>query len=146
METSYSGKIAEQRLKIEEEIAQLSERLKQLRAELADLDVADRVIGRIIDGRAGAVSGKSRKPSKRLRSDKAVGLPTLQDMILNVLRKAKLEGRTALEPKEIASLIAKNYSPDVKRDSINAVAWTMWKRATLSKSGGAYTLPASDQA
>jgi hypothetical protein len=138
-------KIAERRVKIEDEIARLGEHVLQLRSELADLDIADRVINRLIDEGVGTTFKTSGRSLKRAGKDKPTKLPTLREMIINVLHKAKREGRSNLEPKAIATLIAENYSSEIKRDSITAVAWTMWKRAQLSKSGSAYTLPAQDQ-
>ncbi|MFD1704825.1 hypothetical protein ACFSCV_17605 [Methylopila henanensis] len=141
METSPVALIKVRRFEVEREIAELTERLQSLKAELPELDVAERVLSRI-SGEAGhSVGHGDPTPPARSATTKPEGAPTVPEMILTLLKEARAEGRVGLEPREMVQRVARRWWPDVRTEAVGSIAWRMWKREQLRKDGPVYMLP-----
>jgi hypothetical protein len=144
-----SKMVAKRRAMANAEIARLTAQIgachtaiETWRAQLADLEVAERVwatleqeTAQIDEGAPTAAEARSnRKPQ---------GLPSMPEMILETLRDARRNGLNAMEPKQMATRIARRWWPDVKITDVGPIAWRMWKKqGVLDKSGSGYVLPA----
>jgi hypothetical protein len=126
--------------------AEYQAKLDALGAELAELDVAQRVIARLaspskipapaelsITGADVLVTGTARKPPN---------IPTIPEMIMTVLNNGNPSAPPReLTPKGIAEEIRRRWWPSVTPTEISPITWRMAKRGDLVKNGVAYRLP-----
>jgi hypothetical protein len=68
-------------------------------------------------------------------------LPSLPDLVVEVLRSASLIGEQSLTPQEITARIRAKWSRSVAATSIGPIAWRMARDGRLVRDGGAYALP-----
>jgi hypothetical protein len=125
---------------INEEIASLKTRIATLENEKPELQVALRVLSRLAGEARREESEDQLVVAEEAGGAKPEGIPTVPEMIVRVLREAKLHGRRGLEPKEIQAEIARLWWPGVKADAIGPTAWRMRKRGDLSKQGDLYVI------
>lgn len=125
---------------IQVEIAELSARVDELKAELGELDVAAKVMARLSEGAPVAPFAVKAQTFAPPTNSKPEGLPTTPDMILSVLSEAKRNGTSTLEPREIMEAIAKRWWPNVTSEMVGPIAWRMWKQGRLVKDGAKYGL------
>ena len=94
------------------EITRLSAQLDALRAELPDLEAAERVLSRFSGG-AGTPYSTTQQPAPtpepEAGTSKPPNTPTISDMILEALRDAKSKGLAGLQPHGMTSV----YRPKV---------------------------------
>ncbi|NEW96294.1 hypothetical protein [Rhodopseudomonas sp. BR0G17] len=130
------------RREIAEEAQDLRARLEKLAIEDAELESAEKVLMRF-----GAVPNEPpARPASELASGKPEGTPTTPNMILALLKEAKAQGKTGLEPREMQMLISKRWWPTVKSEDVGPTAWRMWKANRLAKQGSLYMLKQSEAA
>ncbi len=145
--------IAARRRQIAASRAEHEAALTSLDDELAELDVAERVINRLVlkapvipppsHSRSGALTasidaavGTSRKPPN---------IPTIPEMIREILKAdSELFTPPSLTPKEMAERIRLIWWPDVTPTEVSPIAWRMAKRKELVKDGPRYRLLTSD--
>jgi hypothetical protein len=144
--------IASRRREIEAEITKLSAEIDALRAELPDLEAAERVLARLGapdagQGRpVGELAPAPRAETVAASTAKPPGTPTITDMILTALQDARSRGLRGLEPKEMTAFIAKRWWPNVPGVAISPIAWRMAKQGNLTKDGSLYILPQNTEA
>ena len=106
-------------------------------AEIAELEMAAKVIARLT-GAAGseAVTADAEPASRPSKPD---DLPTMPDMIMEVLKGAE----RPMEPREVAETIRLTWWPDVVNDRVASNLWRMWQRGQVAKKDGtsSYILP-----
>jgi hypothetical protein len=138
--------IAARRREIETELARLSAQMDALKAELPDLEAAERVFGRFAGGRGGNAQSATQSDA-RLDASKPPNTPTIADMIVTALLDARQRGLAGLEPKGMTDYIAKRWWPNVPGVAISPIAWRMWKvQNKLDKHGTLYALPKNTEA
>lgn len=143
--------IASRRRQIEAELALLSEQMEPLRAELADLEAAERVLSRLSVASGNQASPTIRppaaaQPAPHMDATKPPGTPTITNMIVEALVDAKQRGRVGLEPKGMTEYIQAKWWPNVPGVAISPIAWRMWKRGMLEKEDTLYKLPRNAEA
>ncbi len=147
-------RIRSRRQGIEREIKDAKLRISALTSEDQELEIAERVILRLSGS---GTHGHSILPALRQEAhgvaaalrekgitSKPSDTPTMPEMITEVLQYAKLQGRTGLEPKEMAEYIAGKWWPEVSVNNVGPIAWRMMKRGQLikpSKDAPRYSLP-----
>jgi hypothetical protein len=132
--------IRKRRADIQEVIADLGARIDRLREELAELEVAERVMSRL---------GSEERSDEQTEDESATinkpsGIPTMPEMILEALRSDT--AIFGLEPKALVKFIADKWWPDVRPELVGPIAWRMWKRGDLVKEGTHYCLPLKNEA
>lgn len=150
---SQSDRIRERIIEIDDELEGLERRIALLRAELAELNVAQRVLARF-DGDDGHndIPGVSEPATavftltpESQRSQKPATVPTIPDMILKVLTEAHSAGLDGLEPKAILAEVRKRWWPGAPSESIGPIAWRMARDGRLRKSGSLYGIPEGEE-
>jgi len=150
-DTDAKTLIAAHRREIEAEIKRHSDRIDTLRADLADLDIAERVLGRL-GGPGGTQAGQTGElapppgPETDASHIKPPNTPTIPDMISEALHDALRRGVPGLEPKEMTDYIAAKWWPNVPSVAVSPIAWRMWKRGDLRKEDSIYRLPENTEA
>jgi len=125
--------------------------LQELDAEDAELDVADRVIARL------TATPPSVSPSKAVSlvaslneyaggtppgtGKKPPNIPTLPEMIREILKSTNQSSPVSLTPKEMAEKIRLLWWPEVTPTEVSPIAWRMAQRGELAKDGSVYSLP-----
>ena len=131
------------------EITRLSAQLDALRAELPDLEAAERVLSRFSGG-AGTPYSTTQQPAPtpepEAGTSKPPNTPTISDMILEALRDAKSKGLAGLQPHGLTRYIAQKWWPNVPGVAISPIAWRMAKRGDLRRDGHLYMLPKNSEA
>jgi hypothetical protein len=136
--------IAARRQAIEAELAQLATRADELRKELADIAVAERVVARLSGASADEASAAERRVEEEAVGSKPPGTPSIPDMIMTVLQEDVIGG--GMEPKAITRDVQTRWWPNVPSNAISSIAWRMWKRGQLRKEGSVYMLPEENEA
>lgn len=131
---------------IEKEIQECRDRITALQAELPELEVAARVLMRLQDSAISKSIDELTDHPAIPPHAKPANIPTMPDMILEVLdtQAAILQG--GLEPADIRDVIAKKWWPEVRPDVVGPIAWRMWKRGQLRKNGAKYLAPQKNEA
>lgn len=143
--------IAARRREIEAEIARLNSHIDALRAELPELEVAERVYGRLA-GNGGPQAGQAVELAPPLPPEEDPGLskppntPTIPAMIVASLQDALTRGKAGLEPRQMTDFIAAKWWPNAPSVAISPIAWRMWKRGDLRKRESVYMLPRNTEA
>lgn len=142
--------IAIRRREIQSEISRLSDRIRELQKELPELEVAERVMGRLADdgtgsGEEGSVAAPERDEALAFVA-KPPGTPTIPEMIFEALKDAASKGSPGLQPAGMTSFIAGRWWPEVPGVAVSPIAWRMWKRGQLVKDGPIYKLPTNNDA
>jgi hypothetical protein len=143
--------IAARRREIEAEISRLSTAIDALRAELPDLEAAERVLGRL-SGSGGTTPSTpdqlaaAPEPQAPRDASKPPNTPTINDMIVEALRDASARGVPGLQPAAMTRFIARRWWPNVPGVAISPIAWRMWKNNKLLKDGPVYMLPENTEA
>ncbi|QSF54654.1 hypothetical protein [Brevundimonas fontaquae] len=139
---------------IEDELDRLNARIASLRAEAAELEVAQRVLARLhVDdeaddadlSRAVVPRPEAFLPTGGTRR-KPTSLPAVTDMILKVLENAEKAGIDGLEPRIILAEIQRVWWPDASSESVGPIAWRMSQQGRLRKDGPVYSLPKKESA
>ena len=129
------------RREVEQEIARLKSSISAMEAELVDLATAERVIARLTGAERPTVGTGHSEKSPEVSGAKPSDIPTMPQMITEVLSKAHRRGRISMTPKEIAAEIAESLWPEVQGEAVSSIVWRMWKRGQLSKhADGLYAL------
>lgn len=140
--------INRRRAEIEKEIQQCRDRISALQAELPELEVAAKVISRLSgddQGQPGVFEIEDGVQVPQIPPhSKPANIPTMPEMILDVLTAPSAAIYGGLEPSDIKELIAQKWWPDVRPDVVGPIAWRMWKRGQLEKNGAKYLLPKND--
>ncbi|MBO6540839.1 MAG: hypothetical protein JJ969_15740 [Rhizobiaceae bacterium] len=138
--------ILSRRREVEQEIARTRDLLAELDKELAELDMAGRVVARLT-GAKWPEAGSANQPAAQTPS-KSKKSYTLPDMISFTLRQSYRTGRRGLTPKEIRDSIKDNLDPNVRSEAVSSICWRMWKRGQLIKDDDSaeYRLPEKDMA
>jgi len=144
------GLIQARRAKLDQEIAEHEKAVVDLRLQLTDLEVAERVFAQLAleagDDESGQASlelpvDAERQPKKK--RSKPPGLPTIPHMIFEALRHAHGLGAPGLDPAGMVSYIRGRYWPNAPTEAVGPIAWRLWsKDHTLEKNGSLYALPA----
>lgn len=149
MTASHLQLIVSRRREIDEELARLAAQTDELRKELNDLSVAERVMARL-SGADVAEASQEAEPQGgpvNVTSRKPEGTPSVPDMIITVLEYARLASPSGgYEPKEITKHIQNEWWPDMPPSVTNSIVWRMWKRGQLEKAGSLYMLPEKNEA
>lgn len=142
--------ITARRKNLESEVASIMLRLDAIKAEQAELAVAERVLSRLTGDARGSVSASGASAASSVigtatgQSAKPEGIPTMPEMIVTVLQNEALAGSRHLEPKDILERIAERWWPTVASENVGPIAWRMWKQGKLEKVGASYGLPLSE--
>lgn len=137
--------ITNRRREVEHEIAKLRSAISEMESELAELTTAERVIARLSGVERGLVSEENAGKPKEVSGAKPDNIPTMPEMIGQVLATAHKRGLRAMTPKDIAKEIAERFWPEVNGEAVSSISWRMWKRDQLVKVGdGLYALPNKD--
>jgi hypothetical protein len=143
--------ITARRREIEAEIKRLMAQINALRAELPDLDAAERVFGRL-SGQGGTSLGavkqlaSTSEPEAGADTSKPPNTPTINEMIVEALQDAAGRGISGLQPAAMTRYIAAKWWPNVPSVAISPIAWRMWKNNQLEKDGPLYKLPKNAEA
>jgi hypothetical protein len=143
--------IAKRRNQINMSRAEHEAALKGFDQELAELDVAERVISRLVKDdppipptppeapaasltvAIDAAAGTSRKPPN---------IPTIPEMIMTILNNGNpLAAPRELTPKGLTEEIRRRWWPSVTPMEVSPIVWRMAKRGDLVKDGPIYRLP-----
>lgn len=122
--------------------------IETLDAESAELDVAERVINRLVlKGAVISPPAHSRAAVLSPAIDAAAGTgrkppntPTVPEMILELLGERAQHGMGGLDSKGLTQLIGEKWWPGVTATEINPIAWRMAKREQVVKDGPVYRL------
>lgn len=130
------------RAEIEAEIVRLKQRIADDEKELADLDTAERVIGRLSGAKRSSAGPVAQSAAPAVNSFRSATNPTIPQKITHVMTAAALfNDGVGMKPKEIAAEICKKWGPH-RGDQITPIVWRMWQRAELVKrEDGTYALP-----
>lgn len=141
--TDAKSLIAAHRHEIEAEIKRHHSEISRLQQDLRELDIADRVFGRISNPTIGksATHAVEGIVGEMPVSTKPEGIPTMPDMIASALAHARKRGLAGLEPKGMTDFISEKWWPNVPGVAVSPIAWRMWKRGELEKNGARYSLP-----
>lgn len=143
--------IATHRREIEAEITRLRKDILRLENDLRELDIAEKVLGRISGATVSPKQETVEEAARRIVADmphapKPEGIPTMPDMIAASLKDARKRGLAGLEPKGMADFISAKWWPNVPSEAVGPIAWRMWKRGELTKNEGLYALPRETEA
>ena len=122
MVTESQNLITVRRKAIASEVAQLSVRINSLRSELPELEVAERVIARLSGEDGGAPSPVGKQDAMPLPKGKPAGIPTMPEMILEVLKES---GPNGLEPREMTDKIESRWYPGLTSELVGPIAWRL---------------------
>lgn len=149
--TDYHDQIRERLDEVDRLILDREGSLAHLRGEREELVTAIRVMKRFGADEAElplpplpeslAKEGGPEKPEKR----KPPGIPTMAEMVTEVLAERTLLDDHGLTPREITEEIRKRWWWDAPSESISPIVWRMWKiDQRLIKDGGLYALPRNE--
>lgn len=144
MSTNPTSRIAERRRFITEKAATLEKELDQLRSELTELDIAERVLQRFTEPQSVATRN-GQLPLSNGMTDDAIQIepPTLPQMVFTLLEEAKASGRRGLDASEILAAVQARWKPEFTGDNVRPTLWRMAKHQRLRKRGRTYSLPVS---
>ncbi len=134
------------RAKVDGEISLLKERIAKLTSELAELDIAERVINRLSGMSAdpdGQASG--REPAKAYEA-KASGSMTVRQMVTAALMDARQKGEPGLTPSQVREFIRTTYAAEIGQQ-INTNLHRMYndlKEIAKDEATGLYSLPSKE--
>lgn len=106
--------------------------------ERAEIVAAANVLARLTGAERPAFVEDYAEPTTEASGAKPKGIPTMPEMIFEVLSGGGLPG-VALEPKSIADQIAERWWPDVPVNNVASSAWRLWKAGRLNKTGSRYS-------
>lgn len=126
--------------------------IQVLDQESAELDVAERVIARLVASPTLTTHPEKADPALTLpevamlvTGRKPPNIPTIPEMIREILKvENELLPRPALTPKQMTDKIRASWWPSVTPTEISPIAWRMAKRKELVKEGPLYRLPTAD--
>jgi len=136
---------------VEAEIVALDRQVEELRAEAAELEIAQRVLARFggeldrehenerIEPTENPAAPSSAAPRRR-GTTKPTGIPTTAEMIHTLVN----EHPRGLGPLDLTKLVASRWWPGVGQNAIGPAAWREWKAGRLGKRKGKY-VPASNE-
>ena len=139
--------IFRRRAEIEREMQECRDHLQRLQSELPELDVAERVLTRL------GAEEKSGEPATATEAraiiestlDKPPGIPTMPEMVIEALSSPEAGWHDGMEPRDIMKFIANKWWPDVRAELVGPIAWRMWKRGQLEKTGTFYRMPQKNE-
>lgn len=137
-------RIQEKRSEVQSSIENLLLKVKDLRQELEELDIADRVMSRLGGEDFGNI-GVQAKSILGIAYNKPANIPTMPEMIVEALSRPQALP-IGMEPRDILKFIADNYWPEVRSELVGPIVWRMWKRGELVKDGSLYSLPQKNEA
>ena len=138
--------ITARRAQVDTELTALRQREKELQAELADLDQAERTLARL-SGQSGVATGSEDvSPEAPLARGKPPGTPPVTEMIRMAIATTVSIGGMGAEPRDMVTYIARRWWPDVKTSDVGPIAWRMWTKKQLRKKGSVYMLPENETA
>lgn len=109
-------------------------RLKELEAELNELEIAERVFAKL--------TGESSSAGTPANTGKPADTPPMPEMIREALKHGKALGQPYMKPAEILSYIQGKWWPSAEPNAVGPIAWRMWQREELEKyKDGTYGLP-----
>ena len=123
------------------EVKAESERLRsQLAAndaEIAELEMAAKVIARLTGAAGSEAVTADAEPAAR--PSKPDGIPSMPDMIVQILERAP----APMEPREVTEMIRLIWWPEAVNDRVASIMWRMQKRGQVAKVDGtsSYILP-----
>jgi hypothetical protein len=144
-------RITARRRHVETEIARMLREVEALKAELPDLDAAERVARRLA-GEGGSPASASDQSEAATAAEAVAGLakppntPTIPEMIRAALLDGLEHGHKGLEPRDITTYIAAKWWPNAPGAAISPICWRMWQRDQLEKVGTQYRLPKNNDA
>ena len=134
---------------VEHEISLLKQQMDALTAELGELDIAERVFGRLTGAeRPPAREDDERDATASSSGDQAAPRPTVRQMILEALMDARQRGVEGLAPKQMREYIARVYGVDIGQQ-VNTNASRMLhelKEIEKDEITGLFSLPSKDKA
>jgi hypothetical protein len=153
MKSINLSQIQARRKRIAETIAGHEQGISALRAEDAELDVAERVFMRLatesnLQALAEATPNGVEVEAvagRRLDMGKPPNTPTVSDMIREALTHALSRNVLGLEPSDMLSYIRGRYWPTARSRDVGPIAWRMHSRRELEKRGQIYKLPKEER-
>ena len=138
-----ANKIPTRRKEIENEISAVLAHLESLRIELKDLDIAERVFARLYGpAESEAEEEGDASQTEDAKNRKPAGLPTVKQMIFELLAEARNANKPGLTPTDLTDLIQLKWWPGATSVIVGPGAWRLWKAGKLEKDeGGRYRLP-----
>lgn len=130
------------RSEVEREVARLKQTLAEYEAELAELDIAIRLVARLTGAKRDHAGTSAERQPETVRVTAPAGEPPLTEKIQAVLAESYRQGRVGLEPSEIyEAILAKGWF--ATKDNVRTTTWRIWKDGRLSKVGetSMYTVP-----
>ena len=117
--------------------------IAELEAEDAELEVAERALGRLAGQPEPQVTALPPEviAKKTVTPQKPEDIPTMPQMITMALKDAAKNGKAGLEPSAITLFIKKTWWPEADINKVGPIAWRMWRRKGLAKRGSKYSLP-----
>lgn len=110
--------IQNRRAEVEQQIARYDKALADLKTELEELAVAERVLLRLSGAKRaelGAADKPDETPTTKAKPD---GLPTVRAMILEAMGFAEQRGRKGMSPSEIRAYIQNRHWPDMPSSQV----------------------------
>lgn len=128
--------ITKRRQEVEAAIVRMRNEIAGLENELAELDVAGRVMARLSGADwppAGAANERATAPVAIQQKRPGMSLP---QMIRLTLERGDRRGLRGMEPKDIRQAITDELGHEVKSEAVSSICWRMWKRGDLIKDEG----------
>jgi hypothetical protein len=142
--------ILDKKAALELEREKLKTRLNMIDSQVADYETTIRVVqltvGKFDQKSTHSSQMKTAKTKQSVMPSKPNGVPTIPDMILTILEKAKEQGHTTIQPKEFLALIRDEWWPEAPAEHVAPTLWRMAKAGRLHKEGDGYSLPKKDEA
>lgn len=134
------------REEVERELARLNERVTLLSTELEELNIAEKVLGRLSGAKRNSSSPANERHTPTTSKKGKGKLPTVREMIKEALMDASQRNVEGLTPNEIRQYIKNAYRVEIKQQ-INTTASRMyrdWKEIGKNEEKGIFMLPGKD--
>lgn len=135
------------RHEVTRELERLQERKDALTIEMEELDIAERVMGRLSGGLRSEVSPRHEsKPPQASRPKTGEGM-TVRQMVKEALMDARARGLPGLAPKHIRDYIQSTFGRDIGA-AANTTASRMWreiKEISKDEKTGLFSLPQNEK-
>lgn len=138
--------IVKRRNEIAAAISDYTTKIDDLRKELPDLDVAERVLKRLSPSAdEGPITTVfmtlgAQLAEKDANKIKPADIPTMPEMIIEAIKNID-HGHVGLMPADVVKYIAHTYWSGVRPELVGPIMWRMAKEGRLSKVGSRYSLP-----
>jgi hypothetical protein len=137
--------ILEKKAALEAERDRIKTRLNMIEFEIADHETAIRIIQRAtgkLEPKPNPIKhAKKHKQVKSSLPSKPAGIPTVPEMITQILQQAETEGHSSLQSKTFLEVIQGKWWPEATSELVGPTLWRLWKAERLNKDGDQYSLP-----